>query len=232
MATRTCLATILLLLCAHGAHAADALPSITVTGRGEVRVAPDEAVLRMAVETLDSELDVAKSTHDRIVRVALDRIRDLDVPDDRISADRLQIAPVSTGRQSAKINAYRVTTSIMVTVRDLDRVDDIVTSALEAGVNRIDDLTYRRSDFRARRDEALRMALTAAREKAELMAEAMGVGIGAPLTIQESVRRVQPSFSNTSVTIGTADPSEDGPLAPGMLSIPASVTVTFALSGA
>ncbi len=219
---------VLSLLVPIAVQAAD--PGITVTGRGEVRLAPDEAVLRFAVVSLEPELAAAKAANDRVMRDALDRVRALGVSEDRIRTDRLQVEPVSQARRATEIDAYRVTTSVMVAVGKLDRLDAVVAAVLEAGVNRIDELSFRRTDYRIQRDRALRLALEAARDKADLMAETLDREIGAPLSIQEGLRRTAPSPSNVSRTFGGAETSEDGPLAPGLISISASVTVTFAMN--
>jgi uncharacterized protein YggE len=60
-------------------------------------------------------------------------------------------------------------------VWDLDRVGDLLSSAVAAGVTTIERLDYRTTLEREGRDEALRLATEEANRDARVMAEAQGM---------------------------------------------------------
>ncbi len=209
--------------------AAETTREITVTGRSEVRVAPDGAVISFAIETMDEALDHSKQENDQIVRTALDAIQRLGINSDQVRTDFIRIAPVESKSRETKFLGYRVTNSVVVTLHNIDLLEDILSSVLEAGVNRVTSLEFTTSDFRQHRDKAMLMALDAAHEKAQLMAQQLGAGIGKPMSIQEGDVRRRPNVSNSMQSISSINTRTSGPFAPGHLSIPASVTVTFEL---
>ncbi len=213
------------------AFAEGTIREVTVTGRAEIRVTPDEAVLSFAVETMNEALNLAKTENDRIVEAALDAVHELGLSGGDIKTDYMRIEPVYSNLRSADrtLLGYQVTNSIVVTTDDLASVEGLLSSLLEAGVNRVIGVEFRTTGFRFHRDRALLMALDAAREKARAMARHLGSNIGEPLSISDGSPRFLPAYSNTTIRSSSMGESLYGPLAPGEISIPAVVTVRFEL---
>jgi uncharacterized protein YggE len=201
---------------------------ITVTGRAEVRVDPNEVVLSFAVETLNEDLNLSKQGNDKIVTAALDAVGELGLDANQIKTDHIRIEPVyANPRSNREFLGFKVTNSVEVTFQDIGLVEDVLSSVLEAGVNRVNGITFHSTDFRQHRDEAMMMALDAAKEKAQAMARQLGSQIGKPISIKEGTSGRFPNPSNTVQNSSTMSDGMNGPIAPGKLSIPAVVTVTF-----
>jgi len=189
------------------ALAEGSIREVTVTGRAEVRVVPNEVVLSFAVETMNEELDA-----------------------DQIKTDYIRIEPVyANSRSNREFLGFKVTNSIIVTFQDTGLVEEVLSSVLEAGVNRVSGMEFRSTDFRQHRDEAMMMALDAAKEKAQAMSGQLGSKIGKPISIKEGTSGRFPNPSNSIQNSSSMGDWINGPLAPGLLSIPAVVTVTFEL---
>jgi uncharacterized protein YggE len=205
---------------------------ITVTGRAEVRVEPDEVILSVAVETMNEQLNVSKQENDDIVEAALEAVREIGLAAEQVKTDYMRIEPIYSSPRSADraLLGYQVTNSIVVTSQDVALVEELLTALLEAGVNRVIGVEFRSTEFRQHRDKAMLLALDAAKEKAEAMSRHLDAQTGKPLSISEgSPSRFLPSASNTVQRSPGAGEWLGGPLAPGELSIPAVVTVVFEL---
>ena len=214
------------------AAAEGSIREVTVTGRAEVRVVPDEVTLRFAVETMNEKLNVSKQENDQIVETALEAVRMIGLTADQVKTDYMKIEPVYSHPRSADrtLLGYQVTNSIAVTSQDVALVEELLSSLLEAGVNRVIGVDFRTTDFRQHRDRAMLLALDAAKEKAQAMSEHLGSRIGKPLSISEgSPNRLLPIVANSVQRSASAGEWMNGPLAPGELSIPAVATVTFEL---
>ena len=214
------------------AAAEGSIREVTVTGRAEIRVVPDEVILSFAVETMNEELNVSKQENDQIVEAALEAVRKIGLTADQVKTDYMKIEPIYNHPRSANrtLLGYQVTNSIVVTSQDVALVEELLSSLLEAGVNRVIGVDFRTTDFRQLRDRAMLLALDAAKEKAQAMSEHLGSRIGKPLTMSEGFpNRLLPSASNTVQRSPSAGEWMNGPLAPGELSVPAIVTVTFEL---
>ncbi len=205
--------------------------TVTATGHSEIRVAPDKVILKFAVETLDENLSLAKQANDQIVTKALDLVKELGVSANTIKTDHLKIEPIYKGHKShaTGFEGYRVTSSIVIESHDVSLVNQLLTSLLEAGVNRVTNINYSSNDYRSLRDKAMLLALDAAKEKAQAMAEHLGLKIGSPVSIKEGASPNYRSASNSMLREPAISDWASGPVAPGELSISSSVTVVFEL---
>jgi uncharacterized protein YggE len=203
---------------------------ITVTGDAEVKVAPDQAVLRMQVVTRHQSLLIAKTTNDDGVRASLELIRKMGVkPEDaQTSALQIERREVQRSGESPLFLGYEVRKSISVVLDDLGRADALLTAVIKAGVNRIEGLDLRCSDIRKHKDRARALAIRAAREKAVALTAEISQTIGKAIEISEEPERGWVLNSN-SIEISNASGSDEGTFARGQNSVRARVSVAFAL---
>jgi uncharacterized protein YggE len=213
------------------AEADTASRTITVTGKAEIMVVPDEAVINMGVETFQRELEDAKRENDRSVSAIISVVKDAGVSTDHIKTDYLNIQP--RYRETAEervLLGYVVRQSINIDVKDLDKLEDIISAALGVGANQIQGLEFRASDLKEHKDEARAKALEASKKKAEAMAGRLGEKIGRPLSIiEEPAGTIFPKASNFMRFGGASGEGAAGALAAGRISISARVSVTFEL---
>jgi uncharacterized protein len=206
-------------------------PLITVTGQAEVRVAPDEAVLRMRVVTLDKDLTVAKSSNDQSVKATLALVGGLGVTPEHIQTSALAIGALESQREGKTplFLGYEVTKRLTVVLKDLKRADDLLTTVVKAGVNRVDGFELRHSDLRKHKDEARTLAMRAAREKATALAQEIGQAIGKAFTISEDDASYSPSSNMNRMVSFDEGAAGEGSFSAGQNTIVARVTVSFDL---
>ncbi|MEK6642758.1 MAG: SIMPL domain-containing protein [Planctomycetota bacterium] len=213
-------------------------PCIEVSGTGELKVVPDEVVLTFGVETQDLSLDKAKAENDTRTRKILSAAKELKIESKDIQTDYVRISPEFDHEYSKSVfKGYEVTMSIQILLRDTSKYDELVAKALTAGANRLHSVDFRSSEARKHREEARRLALLAARTKAEKMAATLECSIGKPLSIIENRISNHMGYSQQSNMVRSAaeDSGEEaetgqGTLALGCVSIKASVSVRFEIS--
>ena len=138
---------------------------------------------------------------------------------------------------------YFVNKTIVVTLRDLDKFEDLLAGSLEAGVNYVHGIQFRTTELRKHRDEARALAIRAAREKAEAMAGELGQEVGQPRQISEEQSGWWSGYNawwgsrwgsgmaqNVIQEMGTGGMAADGSLAPGQINVNARVSVTFEIT--
>ena len=212
---------------------------ISVTGTAEVNVAPDEAVLSLGVESRDKDLAVAKAQHDHRVKKLLAEAHDAGVEGKYIQTSMLQMRPDYSDEKVPRFLAYQVSQTIQVTLKDLSKYERLITKLLEAGVNRVDSVEFLVAEPRKYKDEARAKAIRAAREKAVAMAAELGQTIGKPWEISEEgfnglfaqTRNSANSYAvqASSYAYDRGLSTEESTVAPGEVSIRASVRVSFQL---
>ena len=218
--------------------------TVTVTGDAEVRVVPDTAQLWLAVETVDKSLTKAKAANDDRVKKTLETLRKLGLPDKDVATDYLTVEArydngSSWSATKTEPDAYAVKKSVVVTLRDLHRFEELIQAVLGAGTNRIEGQEFRTSELRKHRDAARAMALKAAQEKATAMAATLGAKAGKVRSINEygggysygwRGRNYGGMAQNVSQNLGGGDEgNSDQGFAPGLISVRTQVQVVFDL---
>ncbi len=221
----------------------DARRSISVEGEAEVKVAPDRILLTLGIETSDRDLEKAKILHDASTRAVIDAVRREGVEAKDIQTDYLDIEPRwdLTPRPENFIG-YFVRKTVVVTVRDVPKFEQVLSVALASGVNYVLGVQFQTSELRKHRDEARALAIKAAREKAVALADQLNQKVGNPIEISELSNRWYSwygrswwgsrqgsQYQNVVQNVGGDALPEDGVLSPGRISVTASVRVVFEL---
>src|SRR5262245_43447760 len=119
------------------AQAADPKPSIHVAGTAEIRVAPDEVNLRLAVETRNVQLDEAVKQNDTKTAAVLKFLKEAGIEAKDVQTDYVEIQPqYNTDRREQRIvpEYYQVQRNLGVRVRNVAKFDSILAGALRNGV--------------------------------------------------------------------------------------------------
>ena len=233
---------ILLLTAAIACCAQVAQPTISVSGDAEVRVAPNEVVLNMGVETADRSLRTAKSANDAAIQRALGVASQHGVPSKNVQTDFISIEPrYRRDEITGQLLGYVVRKSLTVRFNDIAKFEELFTDLLDAGVNVVHGIEFRTTDLRKYRDQARALAIKAAQEKAEVMAQNAGRHAGPTLSINEGGggwfspyaswwgRSYGGMMQNVVQTDGAGASGTDTTLAPGQITVTAHVGITVAL---
>lgn len=213
---------------------------VSVSGSAEVRVAPDEVLLTVGVESRDSKLEVAKKQNDESIAATIKALKDGGIDSKDIQTDFVRVDPEFDGNIS-RVNPthYTVTRNIGVRIRKVDSFEKLLTAVIRAGVNRVYGIDFRTTELRKHRDKARQMAIQAAKEKADLLSKELDVKLGKVYNISENSwggywqgSRGNWAFQNVQVSSSiptvNGEGSEEGPtLSVGQISVNASVSVSF-----
>lgn len=218
----------------------DARPKITVSGEAVVNVKPDRIVIHFGIETLDKDMIAAKQKNNGILKAAMAAMLEMGIPENEIQTDNLFVEPRYRDGYCTPESfiGYFVRNEFQVTVDDTQKVEDLVSRVLSAGVNRIQGIDFQTTELRKHRDEARELALKAAKEKADLMAAVLGQAVGTPIVITEGQGEPSSRYWGTSQNMVQTSANYYTPSTPmgssdtivlGKLAVRAYVTVTFAL---
>jgi uncharacterized protein YggE len=218
-------------------------PSISVSGTAEIRVTPNEVNLRLAVETRDVKLDEAVKQNDTRTAAVLKFLKEAGIEAKDVQTDYVEINPqYNTDRREQRIvpEYYQVRRNLGVRLRDPAKFDATLAGVLRNGANYVLGIDFRTTELRKHRDAARQQAIKAAKEKAVALAAELDAKVGKAQNIQEQTHSgwwgAASSYSNFNamaqntiqVAPGGGGESE-GNLSVGMISVTATVNVTFAL---
>ena len=145
---------------------------------------PDEVILTLGVETWNKNMEIAKGQNDAIVARVFALADEYGIAPEHVQTDYVSIEPrYRNGYYDERdFIGYFVHKTLVITLRDLDKFEDLLADALEAGVNYVHGIQFRTTELRKHRDEARALAIRAAKEKAEALAGELGQEVGDPKT--------------------------------------------------
>jgi len=198
--------------------------SITAAGVGTVTTVPDRAHFSFGVQaqsrTASQALEGAAAQLNRVVAA----VRSAGVAQADIQTEQISLSP-RTSEDGVQIVGYTAISSVSVRVRNLDRAGPVVDAAVGAGANQVYGPSLTRSDQDAVYLRALKAAYADAHAKAQALAEASGVTLGAMTSTVEGGGASVPM----PLAAGRAEDAK-ATIEPGTQEIQASVSVTFAVS--
>lgn len=154
-------------------------PLISVTGTAEIKVAPDEVVLRTTIMTRDANLLEVKKQNDAIAAKAIAFLKEKGVKAEDMQTDYITLRPEYKNNDGAeKPVYYTATKSLEVILRKVDTLEPMLTGLLAVGVNSVDGITFKNSKYRELRIKARSMAVKFAKEKAQGLANELEVKCG------------------------------------------------------
>lgn len=229
----------LILLFSPGAFAQTSKdrPLIKVTGEADVLVVPDEVVFDLAVQTINRSLPLAKEQNDERIKKILTLSAKYGIASKDVQTNYFKVGQRFRGREESRIFVgYVVRKDIVMTLRDISRVEAVIADILDAGISEVNGVRFETTEIRKYKDEARARAIRAAREKASALAGEIGQKIGKAYSITEgsgsSGFRIDGQDSNDNYVVPS---SSDGittqnTIALGQIKITASVTVEFELN--
>ncbi|MGD0611190.1 MAG: SIMPL domain-containing protein [Anaerolineales bacterium] len=229
----TLLALILaLVLTACGPAAAQAR-TLTVTGTGTVYLTPDIAYITIGVHTEDPDITQAIESNNSQAQAVVNALQGsgIDAKDLQTSNFSLNSSTQTdqlTGKPTG--TTYMVDNTVSVTVRDLSKLASLLDTAVHAGANNINSISFDVADNTSGLTQARQKAMANAGTLATELAKTAGVNLGSIQTITYSENPGVPFYGYALGGGGAvAAPSSNVPINPGQLQLTATVTVTYGL---
>ena len=159
------------------------VPSIVVSGVGEVKVKPDIARLELGVQTKNKDSAKAVQQNAAIADAVIKAIKAAGIADADLQTAGYSIYPdyeqqtTPAGGSRPVMSGYQVSNTVRVVVRKLGDTGKVIDGATKAGANWAGgiSLDLNDADKKKAQSEALRKAVAEAREKADIMASAASV---------------------------------------------------------
>jgi len=209
-----------------------AASGISVSGQGVAVAEPDIASLALGVSTLADSARQARDDAAESMTALIASLQENGVAEKDYHTSQFSINPEIDYRPNGQqvIRGYRVTSMLAVTVRDLDRVGEVIDESVDAVGDpiQVQGVTFSIEDPSALMAEARSLAMTDAKTKAEALAGLADVELGKPLAISESSAGGVPPVYFDRAAQASADVST--PISPGQLEITVDVQVTYEIS--
>ena len=201
---------------------------IHVTGAGEVVIVPDLARVSLEARREGTDAAALKSELDAITAQVLDLARDLGVDARDVTAAAVSVYPRYRNRDGESVvDGIVASRAIEVTLRDLDRVGELINGALARGANGVNGVALDASNRPALEKQALDLAIDDAGRQARQIASRFGVALGQLIDAGGAApQRPVPMMMDAMVA---AAPAADRHFEPGEMTIRREIPATFAI---
>jgi uncharacterized protein YggE len=205
---------------------------IIVRGEGEIRVAPDEATVRIGILRQAATAQLAQEQANTVANDILAAVTKVGIAAKDIQTSRLTLSPVYAPRAadaSQRITGYQASNIVAVHLLDLAKVGPVIDAALRAGANEIQGVQFGLRDELSASQQALKQAVAEAQKKAETIAEGVHAQLGPPMEIEENGASItpRPAFAAPMARMAEAAAT---PVSPGEIEVHASVTIRYRIA--
>lgn len=165
--------------------------TISVVGTGTVKVIPDETFINISVMTERPTTQEAVDENSKITNNVISVIENIEAEELSIQTTGYSMNPVydySSDDKPPAIYAYRVSATIEVRTKEIEKLGEIISKATEAGATSISAIGFDLSEETKiqTKKEALTGATRDASDKALAIAQSLGLKIEKIIYISES----------------------------------------------
>lgn len=200
--------------------------NVSVTANGTVKVTPDVAYTTVGVVTQKKKMQDAQSANRELMNAVVTALKEAGLTDDDIRTVNYSVYPVyDYSGDTSRIASFEVNNTVELTIKDIDKVGEILDAAATAGANTSYSVRFDILDKDPAYKQALTTAMESARAKADTLAAAGGFSIKGVMSVSEgytntTVYKEYPMAAEASMDSGTY-------VSAGDLDVTATVSVVF-----
>jgi len=202
---------------------------LTVSGEGQAKARPDQAMLSAGVVTDGKTAADALGANSRAMNNVFATLKRLGIPDKSIQTSGINITPQYpdfNSKQPHHVIGYQVSNSVTVTVDNLDNLGPAIDALVSSGANSLGDISFSIRDpkplMAAAREDAVKDAIA----KADTLSRAAGVTLGPIVSISEGSYAAPPQPMRI-MAFTTAVDKAPTPVAAGENTLSTTVSVTW-----
>jgi uncharacterized protein len=203
--------------------------TVTVSGMGQVSVAPDVADVMIGVMVQKPTVAAAQSSAATQMTAVLAAVKKDGVADKDIVTTDVSLSPVydySSGGSAPRLVAQQFSNTVKVTVRNLQSLAAAVDDAIAAGATTVNSVSFRLDDPTQIQAQARLLAMRDARAKADELTSAAGTSVKGVATITETTTQVSPVYY-ASAALDSKAAGVSTPIQTGSTDIVVQVTVSY-----
>jgi uncharacterized protein len=205
--------------------------TITIQGQGKVSGKPTLALVDLGLFSEGKEVKAVQDQNSTKVNSIIAAMKEIGIAESDIQTANYSISPKFDYKDGGStLVGYIVSQSVSVKVRDLTKVSTVLSRAGQLGLNQVNGVQFTIDDPSELQQQARKKALQDARNKAQELADALGVDLARVVTFAESSNNMPPiaygKSYNEALGVGMG-----GGAAPdiqaGSLDVFSHVSVTF-----
>ncbi len=185
----------------------------TVSGTGKVTVVPDTAIVDLGITANKPTVKEAQTEANTVIKNISQSLKDLGIDNKDVKTSNYSVYPQYDFQPGSanRITGYQVNASIRVTVREIEKVNQVIDAATLKGANIVGgiQLTVNEDQQKKLTQQARDLAVKEAKDKAASLARAAGITLGKVVNVVEAGPEPQPrplmAKADTQIQPGSTD---------------------------
>ena len=204
--------------------------TITVSGQASVTATPDVAYITVGVHTQARRAADALSANNAQAAKVYQTLAQFGIEKKDIRTTSVSLYQREERDKNGKVIAryYVVDNTMQITVRDLDKLGQVLDAVVQNGANRLQGIRFDVSDRAALLEQARLEAVKQGKAQAAAIAEAAGAKLGEVQTI--SFQSLVQPVERAEVMMAAPKAAGEVPVSGGQLTVTATVSMVFALT--
>jgi len=204
--------------------------SVTVIGEAKQEEQNKRANFTAGINVIKDKKEDATTEANTKITAIIDAVKNFGIKPEDIQTQNLSIYQeeetyTEGGKQKRRPGQWRVSNSVDITLRDVQKAGALAEVLSKAGANSVYGPNFTLEDNPESRNALLSTAVADARKKAEILAKAAGKTLGTIITLSEGTTGQEQTMQFEGAGIGGG-----ADLQPGSETVRKSVTVTFSLN--
>ena len=211
----------------RNAGATNIYQTVSFTGEGKIKAAPDTARTDIGLTTEGKDTITVQNENSSKMNAVIKFLKERGVGEADIKTSNYSLSPkyeYSKGKSS--LVGYILNQSLTVTVRNLDKIGEILDGAVSSGANRIDSVSLFVDKPEELKNKAREEAVKQAKEKAVMTSKVAELRLGRLVGFSEGFSGEPPVFYEALAKGGAAPVPQ---IEPGSQEIKVNVTLTYLL---
>ena len=215
-------------------EAAGQAKTIVVQSEGSVKVVPDIVMVRIEILTEKPTSEEAVNVNSIDTQNVVTAIKTLGESDLKIETSGYSLAPLYNyiDNKPPQIYAFSAVTTLLVTTKKVEKIGNVISTAIEAGASNISSISYDLSDEikKNAKNEALTIAVKDANDKADAIAKALAADILEIYSVNEAGTSYPgPILYESSDTLKSAMQTSAAPpvILPQELEVIANISIVY-----
>lgn len=160
---------------------------LALEAEGHVRRTPDIARIHTGITVQATNMQSAMQQNATEMRKVLAALKAAGIAERDIQTSHFTLSPQYhySENRPPRVSGFHTSNTVQVTVRELQRLGDILDTLVRAGANELHSLGFAVDNPEAARDEARQQALADARRRADSYARELGLKVRRIVSIDE-----------------------------------------------
>jgi uncharacterized protein len=207
--------------------------SVYVGADGKFEAAPDTAQIQMNISVQDDNPQAAYQRASKNVDQVRQVLRANGLDTKSATVGFFSVQPMYEWKPKQRVIGYRVTTDVMLKLKDFSKIGPITQQLAEANVSETQTLNYILENMDDAKNHAVEDAYRRARNSAETVARASGRALGdlsyASVDTFENPHIVMPRMARAMAAPNAAAPAPTEEFTPQTVTVTAHVNALFIL---